>query len=61
MAGGVQIDENGNFQEGQKQIVEVQKIVYVEDKEKMAKLEKRLANERSDATGNALTAKESRN
>ncbi len=46
MAGGVQIDENGNFQEGQKQIVEVQKIVYVEDKEKMAKLEKRLAKEK---------------
>jgi hypothetical protein len=32
--------------EGTKQIVEVEKIVYIEDKEKMAKLEKRLAKEK---------------
>ncbi len=40
MAGGVRYDENGQVMEGEKKIVEVEKVVYVEDKEKMAKLEK---------------------
>lgn len=46
MAGGVRFDENGQAIEGEKKVVEVEKIVYVEDKEKMAKLEKRLAKEK---------------
>jgi kinesin family protein 3/17 len=44
-AGSVQIPEGARV-EGGKTVVEVEKIVHVEDKEKMKKLEKRLAKER---------------
>ena len=47
MAAGVTQDAEGNPMEGGKQVVEVEKIVKVEDKEKMKKLEKRLAKEKA--------------
>jgi len=46
MAGGVKFDENGKVIEGEKKVVEIETVVLVEDKEKMAKLEKRLAKEK---------------
>lgn len=46
MAGGVRFDENGNMMEGEKWVVEVEKVIYVEDKEKMGKLEKWIAKEK---------------
>ena len=46
LAGGVKFDEHGHVIAGEKKVVEVEKVVYVEDKEKMAWLEKRLAKEK---------------
>jgi hypothetical protein len=47
LAGGIKYDESGQPIEGEKQVIEVEKIVHVEDKEKMKKMEKRLAKEKA--------------